>query len=1189
MITKYIKIFTTLVVAILLASSCQNERVVDVDNENGAETLEASFFVQDFDVVELRSHLNPEDEHAIDDLAVWMFDAAGNRIGNVLVSNNPSKDYKFEAQDKAPTGNSGKVGEGIAFGGTTKRGQFGDKLKIKLKNASDQVTIVALANYNSVNMALEDVNGKKFTKAADFDNIKTLEQMKALRLNTNLGNHKSLSTDRFEAPLMFAVYEVTKKDAQSRKVSIPLRPYIAKISTKVTAGANVTINALTVHYENIPSRADIFNAISKVQGPAEKTKMLPSDELEMVQLTDKAYVNTGYLMPNYAKPKEQITLDAVKAAQALKTTGVSGYTAFDLRQKQIKTPTASGGVENGLMQYAGDDAIRLVLHANLTIKDGAIEKNANLEYRVVLGDFGGVSSWTNPTVGDLEKINNYMIESATHYIYNITIKGVNNVVVEAKTIKPEEEPNPSTEGTVVSSKPAYQLDAHYEQRTILLSASDFEVFNASTRRGQGVTLKAGTADKPTRMNFFVQTPFNKDITVVSYTLDEAKKVLQSGPTGAKKVDNDWIRIYVHNPADYGYQFSDTGLPEVVYSTGSSDVRYGTSVSSFWGKTLTVEQFIGWLMTNPGPLFDRNNSICFTVFFDEYFYDKNPLQANAQKDPNLWKTFANAPDRKFALLVDDMYTSPDKQTRYLDNVYASFSQHSIKTFFTEAPEGIRIWGVESIDENPNIRYHYQRPDGGSRYINRSVSNGWINTWNILGQSNVVLDESTGIGGFARWCKDNGKFEMVAPSGRAGETAYNNGPKAEIWRYNTRGLATGTGFAEDRGDWISPFGPKTATYTPFLRNRDLNRDGKMQANELRWYMPSQLEAEMIMMFEQAFPSYARLDAPKDNTFDNPLVFYTSSAYLGTSTVYGANPIVLIPSIMSTVPLYEALTAYKGGIVGLEPRNMAKLRSTTRLIRDLGIIEYTGKERPDGFSYNFDTEHFKGESNKMLGFYPNIDNVNEQVRQNNLGGVFVSYDHLNPKVSRKQFVSYELPKHTEKDTSMRVYYKGFRLSKKYATDFLNLQGKSVSRVKYPEFSSLMLNGVSPCRNYFENADMSDINTWRLPNATELIIMGLSTTDKRRFFFDNRVTNSDKYFIVWSRTSLSYAEARAKSPALFMRVDTNIAWPMGFEAPVFGPAVANYEGYVRCVRDLTDQEWKQYSTSSTTGTRNNSRPRRH
>lgn len=38
---------------------------------------------------------------------------------------------------------------------------------------------------------------------------------------------------------------------------------------------------------------------------------------------------------------------------------------------------------------------------------------------------------------------------------------------------------------------------------------------------------------------------------------------------------------------------------------------------------------------------------------------------------------------------------------------------------------------------------------------------------------------------------------------------------------------------------------AIYTPFIRNRDNDRDGRMQASEMQWYIPSVAESNMLLV--------------------------------------------------------------------------------------------------------------------------------------------------------------------------------------------------------------------------------------------------------------------------------------------------------------------------------------------------------
>lgn len=1181
MVTKYFKLFATTLVAILALAACRNERTIDLYGEEGdPSSLDVIFNVRDFEEVTLRSHLRPEDEHRIEDIVIWVFDKQGKRIGNPIISHDAEEDLKFVASDTPGSQAGGSTNKGVPFGGTETKGQFGDKLKLKLKNLNDQVTIVALGNFTSENFALEESNGTAVTTDAQLMAIDDIEQLRALRLNVNRENRGTTSAERYESPLMYAFQKVTSDDVKKGTVSIQMVPFIAKITTQVKAGDGVTINSIHYHYQNIPTHASLFSAIAKEnQGGADQIKPLNTPATQMlVSIKDDSFSSEGYLMPNYPLVKKEITSEDVAAAQTRKGEGKSGYTAFDLRQKRLKEAAAGGYVKNGAWEYAPDVATAFVMEADITVKkDDGTEQQATLAYTVVLGGFGGVKNWSNPSADDLKKINNYNIESATHYKYTITINGVENVIVEATSANKLDEPNPSVEGgTVIGNKPAFVLDSHYEQRTVLLSAADFDIFKSASNR----ELKDDA-----KLQFMVQSPF-QPFTLVSYTLAEAQQVLLGGVPRDKQVDSDWIRIYVHKPPMTG-GFNPDHLPEVIYSN-TKDPSEGASTSTYWGKTLTVEQFFAWLLTNPDPLFDSNNAICITIFVDEYYYDWDPSKfktkasrTESNKDKNLWKTFANAADRKFFLLSGGIHTSADQLSHYTKGTYLSIFQHSIKTIFTDSPEGVRVWGVESIDETPNLPFSYQRADGGSRWINRSVSNGWINTWNILGSSQVTVNPQYNIGGYAEWLRDavaSGrltKYEMVAPNSATDELAYNHDPEEKIWEKRTVGRPTGAYLKENRG-----FNTVISTYSPFVRNRDINRDGKMQANELKWYIPAQLEAEMMVMFEQSLPGYARLKAPMGTgkVFTNRLVVFTSSAYLGTNTVYGSNPICVIPDIMSAVPYYEVLCDYVGGgtTFGLLPANMAKLRNTVRLIRDLGIIEKSSIEDPTGYSYNFDEKYYKPEGNKMFQFIPNLPSQEERANQNNQGGVFVGYNHLNASTARFAFVDGELPKHNERDSGMRLYYKGFRLSKEYAKGFSNYDPdtrnrKAINKADEPLFRRLLRIGKSPCLSYYEKSDASDQGTWRLPNLAELTIMGLGTPSSQDFYFKNRVTNSDKYFIVWASTVPSRSErADAVKLGFFMRVDTNIAWPMGFDAPIFGPQVANYEGYVRCVRDLSDAEWQ-------------------
>lgn len=1169
MIKRYFNIFVALIVATLFATSCQNERALDL-YEEGEYPFNVSFEVKDFDVVELRSHLRPEDEHAVDGLAIWVFDIHGN-LYTSLVIDDASK-HSFVAQDEAVTSNSadGKVGVGNPSKGTKTLGDISNELQLKLKSKDDKLTIVALANFNSSNFAIESADGTKFTSKADFERIKTLDELKSMRLNTNIRNSDKVTTELYESPVLYALREVTPADIYEGRVVISLIPYNAKYTATVKVGSNVTVHSLSIKFENIPTRTNIFGAPFKLQDTeADQLRLLNSQVEEMQQVTEKEYVQTGYLAPNFAKSDALITLKAIQDEQQLlgASEANSGFSAFDLRQKQLKNSLGGTTVQNGDYQYAPKVATSMLIRASVTEKvttESGLQSESlgEINYRIMLGDISGVTSWTNPTEADLEKINNYILDCATHYKYTVTINGLNNIKVEAETYDSKDEPNPSTDGMVLTGRPRYKLDSHYEQRTVLLNYYDFGIFQSG-----GVDKMV---DNP-KMSFYVQTPFNPDITTITYSVDEARKLINDGPQGSKKVDNGWVRIYVHDPNDHGKQFDVNNLPDLLYTNGINEIEYGNSTASYVKNLMTVEQFIAQMLTNPKPFFDQKSNICITFFFDEYFYEKNPLQDGAQKDPTLWKTFANAPERRFGFLLDELDKSPDQKSIHADDVYCSFSQYSIKTIFTKVPEGIQVWGVESIDETPNLRYNYKNVSTSiPRLINISLSNGWINTWNLISGYHTSLDKD-GVGGYAAFSKKNNHYVMFRPYFSASDIySYSLVTKEEnnsdIWSYYTRGAANGTDFREYDSNVHKIEGvPRLAMYTPFLRNRDLNRDGKMQANEMKWYIPSIFEALLFAAYQNAFPSYARLDAPMVGDYQNPIVLYSSTAYKNQNINYSANPLVVIPDYVTIVPLQDPINSW--GI------NQDKVRSTTRLFRDLGIIEDTDTSPYPGYSYHFDEDHYKNVVNKIYNFIPNQPTVDQAESAKDWGGAFLGQDHLDERATRKAFTQNELPLHSQRDSAMRLYFKGFKLSKDYVPKLAG--GNDYEKQTFNTFQSNMVFGLSPCKAYSEEPGMRDLGKWRVPNFLELSIMAYQVQDAKAYFYDQW---TQEVKILWSR-SVSDVVGKSVSDALFLRLDlsnnNNHIWPISTIAPKFGEVVDKEKtmGRFRCVRDLTDEEWNTYS----------------
>ena len=1157
MVTRYLKLFATTLVAILVLASCRNERTIDLYGEEGdPNALDVIFNVRDFEEVNLRSHLHPEDEHRIEEIVIWVFDQQGQIIGTPFISHDAIEDCGFEpiqALDNNQAG--GAVGKGVPFGGTKKRGQVGGQMKLRLKNLSDRVTIVALANFTSKNFALEDgATNTKFTSDAQFKAVKEINDLRKLRLKLNQGGDATTSSERFESPLMFAVHPVKPEEVASGKVAIQLTPYIAKITANVKPGPGVEINSIRYHYENVPTRTDIINSLEKSQGSITELALLPTPTTNMLHNKDKSSFRAeGYLIPNYAKAKKLITANDVAEAQAKKKDDGTGYTAFDLRQKRVKEDAAGGYVENKEWMYAPDEVTTLVIDAELTLRDGDKEKIAILTYTVVLGDFSGVKDWSHPDEADLTKINNYSLESGTHYKYNITINGINNVIVEADSPDRLVEPNPSVEGTVIGNKPTFELDSHYEQRTFLLTSTDFDIFSDVNN----MTLKPDA-----KLQFMVQSPF-QPLKLIAYTAAQAKAARQSGVPQDKLVDNDWIRIYVHDPAKQPNGFFDNNnLPEIIYTKTKGDVDKGVPVADYWEKTLTVEQFFAWLLDNPKPLFDKKNAICITMFVDEYFYQWDPTKVKkenrtrANADTNLWKTFCNAPDRKFFLLTGDLHTSADQKSHYTEGTYLSVSQHSIKTIFTRTAEGLHIWGVESIDEYPNRRWMDSTPNAIAIWYNVYKSNGWPNTWNLLAGDISKPGQGATDGKDGGWVK-GGTATIMKRRLNTG-----NGKQDEYWSYMTMGGANGVDMREASN--------RQAVYSPLTRNRDLNRDDKFQASEMKWYIPSQTEAYIISLSETLFPAYAKLDGNRTavNAREYPncrFALYTSTMYRNNAVGQNShNPVLLVPELQSMMPLFDLLTNFYN--VGVVKFNYAldRMYTATRLIRDLGVVE--DEVTDQGTTYHMREEYRVNELNTFMKFKPKYPDPGSRPAgsKDRTSGEFIG-GFFTPELTRTGFVDGELPTHTEKDSGMRIYKKGFKVAGSYvqvkeAASIVNRYG-----LTYDELKGLLLLDKSPCKKYYEEPDKSDLGKWRLPNIVELALMS-SAMPRDYWYYSLEAENGTAKKVVWSATTPSFTMPNSRSTYsnFFLYLDQQFFITTTFEVKNFGGQAETWQGYMRCVRDI-------------------------
>jgi len=547
------------------------------------------------------------------------------------------------------------------------------------------------------------------------------------------------------------------------------------------------------------------------------------------------------------------------------------------------------------------------------------------------------------------------------------------------------------------------------------------------------------------------------------------------------------------------------------------------------------------MNEPDYVFNAASGLCkVTVYANEYFYEQNPMQENTPKDKNLWKTFANSPDRTFDLLVNTSHEiSPDGQSRYHQAI-VTIRQMSIKTVFVNSPDGMRVWGVENVNETPDLDWSVRGPSEADAFYNKYYSNGWANTWSLMSRRAGGLDETDNI--------------MPDPMFRQKEKT--------LWQVMTKVNNAKLTLSKDHTNAaMKNYHATYACFTPFLRNRDNNRDGQMQANEMQWYIPSICETNMLYVAERALPLKSRLvgHAPSDNA----TALFTSRAFMGSTnlTLNSPNAIIFVEESHSMTPLYNfdyQKTASPGERTPF---------SDVRLIRDLGILETS-----EDHSYHLD--EIAKELSKAL--------VNKWTEHEYL--IFRA-DNLPANTTRASRAIYELPAHNETSQINTIYHKGFEVAQYIANTIdkpkdLKNPNRS-SEYYYETWTTLMSDiekGNSPCAYYYQKPDKSDLGTWRLPNEAELMIMAGSLFDwddrekPKVYDFGGNLSslNMKDGQVIHSRTGFSKRDmngGRSFSAGYQMYFDGYLRFVTTVDTQWGGDKdrlVNNKKGYVRCVRDL-------------------------
>ncbi len=561
-------------------------------------------------------------------------------------------------------------------------------------------------------------------------------------------------------------------------------------------------------------------------------------------------------------------------------------------------------------------------------KDGST-KTADVTYYVHLGDCS-------------EKPNDYNVERNCKYTFNITVAGVDKIIVEAKK---EGNDQPGAEGVVLkygNTGKNLTLDSHYEYMVMRFYKEDIQKL------------------KQNNLGYYYQVYALGKKTVPINVRDGVTTTAEQ----LNGVDTSWI------------EFAITGRNNSKSSYGSANDGRGTPCDyPGKSKTMNIETFLKKLYdkADDESFWTNGNYIDATCFVSENYYS------------NLnWDKYVNNVDKRAFYVANNVWVSEDTRSVYAEAQYG-LTQHNIQTFYDRSQAGkVTAYGCETINDE-------EKSNGDSDFN--------------------LNDQVEGSNGNDYW---NGRANMM-------KDLFKNGKPVKTWDD-----------LKNKEDNLY-YSLRIACMS---RNRDLDGDGKISENEMRWYAPATQQYAGIWIGEQIISKESKLfkkstaDLDYYNDSKNRMVYYSSTKDAES---------FLSEEGMATGNYNSTTSPYRPKYV--------------RCIRNLksGNIGYD--QEPDKyFSYNSNTKTVT------------LDKVDQ--------------DALN--ITGEQG---ELNNHTEREEGNKPAQKFTIAATKWNTGYYNNYGTWIQ----PSAANVY-NGNYQCYGrYRENKDTH----WRVPNQRELCIMTMVAPD--------------------------------------------------------------------------------------------------
>lgn len=503
---------------------------------------------------------------------------------------------------------------------------------------------------------------------------------------------------------------------------------------------------------------------------------------------------------------------------------------------------------------------------------------------------------------DTDKAKDFNCFRNVDYTYNVTVNGLDDIRLDAFAT---DETSHGEEGVVVDLNYAtIDIDAHYaafniELTEAELSVSDFGFIITTYDNGRQITLSDANPQVGSGNT----------------------KVIYADSTYTQEIDPkyyNWIEIRPTTAADVLAEYKP---------------RYGLNAD---GATFLLTDLQGgWENMDPSW---RSTSGYYTVFVNEYTYE--PMytgtdgyaneQWNGQGARPNWMHYVNQNPRRFYIRVTQT-VSPDGNSIYARSKYG-ISQQSLMTYYSDQtfaptqgdiPAGTAI-AVERENENLglNVRHTFT---GGTSTINGRWNTAQYLNGSATSESNLSINNGT-AGNRPQWTSyvrltHPMEVPEVATNRLQGGTpipgrTIDNGNPYKIPALVLETTGASPTFTDPQPSTNYTF---QAINGCMSRNRDNNGNGRIEPDELRWYVPAISQYIALMLGEAALPiplmdynRISRLPYVSGNQFSETSGSITNdycTRYMFVGSNSSASGNVLWGMEGTSVSAYEIISTWTG----------------------------------------------------------------------------------------------------------------------------------------------------------------------------------------------------------------------------------------------------------------------------------------